>query len=64
MLPHADRGFLETQEYREIYFHRKSVVNAQFDDLVAGTEVVFVEELGDRGPQASTVRVVGRHLHM
>jgi cold shock CspA family protein len=26
--------------------------------MKAGTEVVFVEEAGDKGPQASTVRVV------
>jgi len=26
--------------------------------------VTFVEELGDKGPQASTVKPVGRHHHV
>jgi cold shock CspA family protein len=28
--------------------------------LDVGTEVSFVEEAGDKGPQASTVRVIGK----
>src|SRR6266498_1488801 len=31
-----------------------------FEKLVIGTEVSFVEETGDKGPQASTVKVIGR----
>jgi cold shock CspA family protein len=71
-LPHArvravvagqDHGFLETADGREVYFHRNSLVNADFDSLEPGTEVAFVEEAGEKGPQASTVRVVGRHGH-
>jgi cold shock CspA family protein/ribosome-associated translation inhibitor RaiA len=61
ILSHADHGFLDTLDGREIYFHRNSVVNAKFDDLKPGTEVTFVEEQGEKGPQASTVHVVGRH---
>jgi cold shock CspA family protein len=45
----------------EIYFHRNSVLDADFDKLKIGTEVRFVEEAGDKGPQASTVKVVGKH---
>ncbi len=64
ILPDADHGFLETPDGREVYFHRHSVVDAKFDDLVTGTEVTFVEEQGEKGPQASTVHVVGRHHHL
>jgi cold shock CspA family protein/ribosome-associated translation inhibitor RaiA len=64
VMPHANYGFLESSDGRQIYFHRRSVVNARFDDLVAGTEVSFVEEQGDKGPQASTVEVVGRCSHV
>lgn len=53
-------GFLETFDGREVYFHKNSLVGADFDSLTPGTEVVFVEGLGERGPQATTVRVVGR----
>lgn len=56
-------GFLETPDGREIYFHRNSVLHGQFDNLDLGAEVRFTEELGEKGPQASTVKLVGRHSH-
>jgi len=56
-----DCGFIETSDGREIYFHRNSVLDEAFDALSIGSEVRFVEELGDKGPQASTVRVIGKH---
>jgi cold shock CspA family protein/ribosome-associated translation inhibitor RaiA len=56
-----DHGFLVTPDGRDIYFHKNSLLNADFDSLSPGVEVVFAEELGEKGPQASTVRVVGRH---
>ncbi|MBN9118654.1 MAG: HPF/RaiA family ribosome-associated protein [Planctomycetes bacterium] len=58
-----DFGFLETFDGREVYFHKNSLVGADFDSLPVGTEVVFVEASGEKGPQATTVRVVGRHAH-
>lgn len=64
IFPEAGYGFLETPDSREIYFHRNSVLNQKFGDLEVGTEVAFDEEEGDRGPQASTVRIVGRHSHL
>jgi ribosomal subunit interface protein len=48
-------GFLETPDGREVYFHRNSVLNDAFDRLEVGDTVRFVEEEGDKGPQASTV---------
>ena len=41
---------------REIYFHRNSVIDGDFARFEIGTEVSFAEELGDKGPQATTVR--------
>jgi cold shock CspA family protein len=64
IFPEAGYGFLATPEGREIYFHRNSVRETRFEDLEVGTEVRFVEELGDEGPQASTVTPVGRHGHL
>jgi cold shock CspA family protein len=52
-------GFLETPDGREIYFHQHSVLHPGFDQLAIGTEVRFVEEPGEKGPQASTVAIVG-----
>lgn len=63
LFPEAGYGFLETLDGREVFFHRNSVLNGGFKQLDVGTEVSFVEELGEKGPQASTVKVVGRHGH-
>jgi cold shock CspA family protein len=52
---------METPDGREIYFHRNSIVDASFDDLKIGAELRFAEELGEKGPQATTVYVVGKH---
>jgi cold shock CspA family protein len=53
-------GYLETLDGREVYFHRNSLLGRDLDDLTVGSEVVFVEEQGDRGPQASTIRAPGK----
>jgi cold shock CspA family protein len=60
LFPAQGYGFLRTPDGREIYFHRNSVVGADFEYLRAGTEVQFVEEEGKEGPQASRV-AVGKH---
>lgn len=57
----ADYGQIETADGKRIYFHRNSVVDGDFAKLAIGTEVRFVEESGELGPQASTVHVVGKH---
>jgi cold shock CspA family protein/ribosome-associated translation inhibitor RaiA len=61
MVPDMDCGFLETFDGREVYFHRHSVLNNQFQSLHVGAEVTFLEEEGEKGPQASTVRVLRNH---
>ncbi len=53
-------GFLTTEDGREVYFHRNSVLNEGFDRLKVGTEVRFAEEMGDEGPQASSVAIAGK----
>jgi ribosomal subunit interface protein len=53
-------GFLETTNGREIYFHQNSVLRGKWDQLEVGMEVRFAEEDGDKGPQASTVDLVGK----
>jgi ribosomal subunit interface protein len=52
-------GFLETPDAVEVYFHRNSVLHGAFDRLEIGARVRFIEELGEKGPQASTVVLVG-----
>jgi ribosome-associated translation inhibitor RaiA/cold shock CspA family protein len=60
IFPIEDYGFLQTPDGREIYFHKNSVSQPGFDRLEIGTEVYYAEELGEKGPQATTVRVVGQ----
>jgi cold shock CspA family protein len=60
--PDQDYGLITTPEGREIYFHRNSVLNADFNSLTPGIEVRFSEEAGDEGPQASSVHVLGGQL--
>lgn len=55
--PHRDHGRIETPDGRSIYFHRNSVLNGDFEKLKVGAAVRFLEEVGDEGPQATTVYV-------
>lgn len=55
VFPHMDYGLIHTNDGREVYFHRNSVLNGGFDHLELGTPVRFAEEMGEEGPQASTV---------
>jgi len=59
LVPEMDYGIIETADNREIYFHRNSVLNNSFDQLELGSVVRFAEEMGEQGPQASTVTVLG-----
>lgn len=54
-------GFLRAADGREIYFHENSVVNDNFDELEIGEEVRFEATEGRKGPQATTVKQIGRH---
>jgi len=51
-------GFLTTTDGREIYFHENSLLNYDFKDLKVGSKVRFVEKVGEKGPQASSVTVI------
>jgi ribosomal subunit interface protein len=59
--PDEGYGRIETGDGRLVYFHRNSLVDANFDELEVGNQVRFSEEVGEQGPQASTVYVAGRH---
>ncbi len=60
IFPAGDYGVLRTPDGREVYFHRNSLVDIDFDRLALGTEVQYVEEEGREGPQAVSV-TVGKH---
>lgn len=58
LFPTEDYGFIEGSDGRDVYFHRNSVVDGDFDELEVGSRVRFSEEQGVEGPQASTVHLV------
>ena len=60
MLP-ATSDSLEAADGHEVYFHQNSVLDGAFSRLAVGTHVAFEEEMGDKGPQASTVKLLGKH---
>jgi ribosomal subunit interface protein len=60
MFPAQGYGFIETPDRRQVYFHRNSVAQPGFDRLEIGSEVEFIEETGNEGPQARMVSL-GKH---
>jgi cold shock CspA family protein/ribosome-associated translation inhibitor RaiA len=60
LFPGEDYGFLKTFDGREIYFHRNSVFHDDFDRLEIGTAVRFNEEMGEKGPQATIIKIVDK----
>lgn len=60
LFPDEEYGFVKSLGGRDVYFHRNSVVDRDFDDLRAGDGVAFTAEMGDEGLQATSVHVVDR----
>ncbi len=63
IFPEGGYGFIRTSEEAEIYFNDLSVVNDGFKRLEAGSKVRYVlaPDDGPQGPQASTVKPIGKH---
>lgn len=61
LFPDQDYGFLRSPaDGAEYFFHRNAVLHGDFDRLQPGTEVRFEPEMGDDGPQASTVQIINK----
>ncbi|MFQ5585971.1 MAG: HPF/RaiA family ribosome-associated protein [Thermodesulfobacteriota bacterium] len=58
LFPEGGYGFLEGEENYEVYFHRNAVLDDAFDSFEIGTLVRYTEEMGENGPQASTVSMI------
>jgi len=58
--PSGEFGFLEGADGREVYFNCNSVLDGA-SNIALGTRVSYVEEMGEKGPQASTVKVLSKH---
>lgn len=53
-------GFIKTLDGEEVYFHRNSVLLNDFDRIEVGTGVHCFVTQGEKGPQASTVKIVDK----
>ena len=49
-------GFIRSSEGQEVFFHRSSLQQLNFDDLKEGEAVDFDMERGEKGPRATAVR--------
>jgi cold shock protein len=49
-------GFIRSADGKEIFFHRSSLQELNFDVLKEGQEVEFEMENGPKGPRAVAVR--------
>jgi len=58
--PSGEFGFLQAADGREIYFNCNSVLDGA-SNIAVGTRVSYVEQIGEKGPQASTVKTLGKH---
>jgi cold shock CspA family protein/ribosome-associated translation inhibitor RaiA len=58
LFPVDEYGYIETEDGLEVYFQKSSVLKGAFDRLAAGSAVSLVVEPGEKGPQASTVRML------
>lgn len=48
-------GFIISRDGREIYFHKNSVLGNGFGKLRVGDEVRYSEEMGQKGPQVTSM---------
>lgn len=62
VFPDEGYGFLRALDAdHEVYFHQNAVAEADdFQDIAVGTEVRYEEALGEMGPQATTVKIIGK----
>lgn len=60
LFPTENYGFLKTLEGQEVYFHRHSVLQDDFDLLTVGAGVQFFLSEGINGLQASTLKLIDK----
>jgi cold shock CspA family protein/ribosome-associated translation inhibitor RaiA len=56
--PIDEYGYIAAEDGHQVYFQKSSVLKGGFDHLIVGSAVSFVEEVGEKGPQASTVKLL------
>jgi CspA family cold shock protein len=49
-------GFIRSTDGQEVFFHRSTLQQVNFDGLKEGVSVEFEMERGDKGPRATSVK--------
>ncbi|MGE4559100.1 MAG: cold shock domain-containing protein [Desulfobulbus sp.] len=57
LVPDEAYGFIVTENKLDVFFHATSLKDVAINELAEGDEVFFAMEEGDKGPQATWVRV-------
>lgn len=55
-------GFIETFDGQELYFDRSNLADRDFDTLIEGIEVQFLEDIGGEGLQAKRVSIAKHRI--
>lgn len=63
IFPEDGYGFIVTPSGHEVFFSQKKVKHNGFGQMQIGTRVYFEEEMGDKGPLATTVRIAHDAAH-
>jgi cold shock CspA family protein/ribosome-associated translation inhibitor RaiA len=64
LFPVDQYGYIEAEDGHQVYFQKNSVLKDAFERLAVDSSVSFVEENGEKGPQASTVKLLHpRRVH-
>jgi cold shock CspA family protein/ribosome-associated translation inhibitor RaiA len=58
LYPENNNGRIVTADGHDIYFHRNTLNNGDFDKLKVGTLVAYEAEMGDDGLQATFVKIL------
>jgi cold shock CspA family protein/ribosome-associated translation inhibitor RaiA len=57
IFPDESYGFIVTDDKLDVFFHANALKDVAMQDLAEGDEVLFAVEDGDKGPQATWVKV-------
>ena len=57
IFPEEAYGFIVTDDKLDVFFHANALRDVEMNDIAEGDEVLFAMEDGDKGPQATWVRV-------
>lgn len=57
IFPEEAYGFIVTDDKLDVFFHANALRDVEMNDIAEGDEVLFAMEEGDKGPQATWVRV-------